>query len=461
MFEKVLIANRGEIALRVIRACKELGIRTLAVYSEADIDSLHVQLADESICIGAAPSLESYLKIDRIMSAAEIGDVDAIHPGYGFLAENPHFAEVCESCNIKFIGPPSRAMHAMGDKNAARACARKAGVPVTPGSDGIIETEEEAMKIAKKIGYPVMIKAAAGGGGRGMRTAHNEPSLQSAFHSARHEAQKAFGNDQMYLEKLIANPHHIEFQIVADSHGRIVHMGERDCSIQRRNQKVIEECPSPLMTPSLRKKMGSAAIKLAKSVGYENAGTIEFLVDQDRRFYFMEMNTRIQVEHTVTEEVYACDLVKEQIRIAAGQPLSPHIARAVPRLHAIQCRINAEDPANDFQPTPGRIAFYYAPGGRGVRIDSHVYTGYTVPSYYDSLIAKIITVGATRINAIDRMRRALGEYYITGIKTTVPFHAAMMRNGDFRDGNYDTGLLDRLISAGKLELASPQIRLHE
>ena len=319
----------------------------------------------------------------------------------------------------------------------------------------------QAIRIAKKIGYPVMIKAAAGGGGRGMRTAHNEPSLKSAFHSARHEAQKAFGSEQVYLEKLITNPHHIEFQIVADSHGRVIHLGERDCSIQRRNQKVIEECPSPLMTPGLRKKMGNAAVKLAKSVGYENAGTIEFLVDQDRRFYFMEMNTRIQVEHTITEEVYACDLVKEQIRIAAGQPLSPHVAHAVPRLHAIQCRINAEDPANHFQPTPGRIEFYYAPGGRGVRIDSHVYTGYTVPPYYDSLIAKIITVGATRINAIDRMRRALDEYYITGIKTTVPFHAAMMRNGDFRDGNYDTGLLDRLISGGKLELASRPIRLRE
>src|SRR3989441_7203218 len=341
MFEKVLIANRGEIALRVIRACKELGIRTLVVYSDADVDSLHVQLADESICIGAAPSLESYLKIDRIMSAAEIGDVDAIHPGYGFLAENPHFAEVCESCNIKFIGPPSRAMQAMGDKNAARACARKAGVPVTPGSDGIVETEDEAMKIAKKIGYPVMIKAAAGGGGRGLRAAHNEPSLKSAFHSARHEAQKAFGNDQIYLEKLIVNPHHIEFQIVADSHGRVVHLGERDCSIQRRNQKVIEECPSPLMTEGLRKKMGHASVKLAQSVGYQNAGTMEFLVDNSGHFYFMEMNTRIQVEHTITEEVYGCDLVKEQIRIAAGERLSPHIARASPRLHAIQLRLNA------------------------------------------------------------------------------------------------------------------------
>ncbi len=494
MFEKVLIANRGEIALRVIRACKELGVRTLAVYSEADVDSLHVQLADESICIGAAPSTESYLKIDRIMSAAEIGDVDAIHPGYGFLAENPHFAEVCESCNIKFIGPSSAAMQAMGDKNAARFFARKAGVPITPGSDGIVETENDAIKIAKKVGYPIMIKAVAGGGGRGMRTAHNEPSLKSAFHSARHEAEKAFGNEQIYLEKLILNPHHVEFQIVADSHGHVVHLGERDCSIQRRNQKVIEECPSPLMTPGLRKKMGNAAVKLAKSVGYENAGTIEFLVDQERHFYFIEMNTRIQVEHTITEEVYGCDLVKEQIRIAAGQPLSPHVAHATPRLHAIECRINAEDPEKDFQPgqplsphvahatprlhaiecrinaedpekdfqpSPGRIAFYYAPGGRGVRIDSHVYTGYSVPPYYDSMIAKIITVGATRINAIDRMRRALGEYYITGIKTTVPFHAAIMRSAEFRDGNYDTGFIERVMSSGKLELSTPATQLRE
>src|SRR5216110_3739199 len=308
MFEKILIANRGEIALRVIRACKELGIRTLAVYSEADVDSLHVQLADESICIGAPPSAESYLKIDRIMSAAEIGYVDAIHPGYGFLAENPHFAEVCESCNIKFIGPSSQAMHAMGDKNSARGHARKAGVPVTPGSDGIVETEADAIKIAKKIGYPVMIKAVAGGGGRGMRSAHNEPSLKSAFHSARHEAEKAFGNEQVYIEKLIINPHHIEFQIVADKHGRTVHLGERDCSIQRRNKKVIEECPSPLISPGLRKKMGQAAVKLAESVGYQNAGTMEFLVDKEGHYYFLEMNTRIQVEHTITEEVYGCDL---------------------------------------------------------------------------------------------------------------------------------------------------------
>ena len=461
MFEKVLIANRGEIALRVIRACKELGIRTVAVYSEADVDSLHVQLADEAICIGPPPSTDSYLKIDRIMSAAEVGDVDAIHPGYGFLAENAHFAEVCETCKIKFIGPPAEAMRLMGDKNAARISARKAGVPVVPGSDGIVDTEKDAIKVARKIGYPVMIKAVAGGGGRGMRMAQNEESLTGAFHSARHEAEKAFGNGDVYIEKLIVNPHHIEFQIMADAHGRIVHLGERDCSIQRRNQKVIEECPSPLMTASLRKKMGNAAVKLAKSVGYQNAGTIEFLVGEDRHFYFMEMNTRLQVEHTITEEVYGCDLVKEQIRIAAGQPLSPHVAHATPRLHAVECRINAEDPANDFQPSPGRIAFYYAPGGRGVRIDSHAYTGYIVPPYYDSLIAKIITIGATRISAIDRMRRALEEYYVTGIKTTVPFHAAIMRNSEFRDGKYDTGFVERVMSSEGFKLVPPPARLHE
>ena len=461
MFEKVLIANRGEIALRVIRACKELGIRTLAVYSDADVDSLHVQLADEAICIGAAPSSESYLKIDRIMSAAEVGDVDAIHPGYGFLAENAHFAEVVESCKIKFIGPPSHVIQKMGDKNTARACARKAGVPVTPGSDGIVESDKDAAKIAKKIGYPVMIKAVAGGGGRGMRAAHNETSLIAGYHSARLEAEKAFGAADVYIEKLIVNPHHIEFQIVADSHGRIVHLGERDCSIQRRNQKVIEECPSPIVHAGLRKKMGNAAIKLAKSVGYQNTGTIEFLVDDDRRFYFMEMNTRLQVEHTITEEVYGCDLVKEQIRIAAGEPLSPHVAHAVPRSHAIQCRINAEDPANNFQASPGRIAFYYAPGGRGVRIDSHAYTGYVVPPYYDSLIGKIITIGATRSSAIDRMRRALDEYYVTGIKTTVPFHAAIMRSGEFREGKYDTGFVERMMSSDAFQLVPPRAHLHE
>ena len=461
MFEKVLIANRGEIALRVIRACKELGIRTLAVYSDADVDSLHVQLADEAICIGAAPSSESYLKIDRIMSAAEVGDVDAIHPGYGFLAENAHFAEVVESCKIKFIGPPSHVIQKMGDKDMARACARKAGVPITPGSDGVVESDKDAARIAKKIGYPVMIKATAGGGGRGMRAAHNETSLMAGYHAARMEAEKAFGNPNVYIEKLILNPHHIEFQIVADSHGRIVHLGERDCSIQRRNQKVIEECPSPFISSGLRKKMGNAAIKLCKAIEYENAGTIEFLVDEDHHFYFMEMNTRIQVEHTITEEVYGCDLVKEQIRIAAGEPLSRHIAHAEPRAHAVQCRINAEDPANNFQPSPGRIKFYYAPGGRGVRIDSHAYTGYTVPPYYDSMIGKIITVGATRESAIERMRRALDEYYVTGIKTTVPFHAAIMRTGEFRDGKYDTSFVERVMSSDTFQLVPAPAHLHE
>jgi acetyl-CoA carboxylase biotin carboxylase subunit len=461
MFEKVLIANRGEIALRIIRACKELGIRTLAVYSDADVDSLHVQLADESICIGAAPSSESYLKIERIMSAAEIGDVDAIHPGYGFLAENAHFAEVAESCKIKFIGPPSHVIQKMGDKDLARACARKAGVPVTPGSDGVVENDTEATKVAKKIGYPVMIKAVAGGGGRGMRAAHNESSLITGFHSARMEAEKAFGNPAVYIEKLILNPHHIEFQIVADSHGHVIHLGERDCSIQRRNQKVIEETPSPIMTSGLRKKMGNAAVKLAKSVDYENTGTIEFLVDDKGRFYFMEMNTRLQVEHTITEEAYSCDLVKEQIRIAAGERLSRHVEHAEARQHAIECRINAEDPENNFQPSPGRIKFYYAPGGRGVRIDSHAYTGYVVPPYYDSLIAKIITVGSNRASAIDRMRRALDEYYVTGIKTTVPFHAAIMRSGEFRDGKYDTGFVERMMSSEKFHLVRPAAKLHE
>jgi acetyl-CoA carboxylase, biotin carboxylase subunit len=461
MFEKILIANRGEIALRVIRACKELGVRTLAVYSEADVDSLHVQLADEAICIGAAPSSESYLKIDRIMSAAEVGNVDAIHPGYGFLSENAHFAEVCESCGIKFIGPAPSAMHAMGDKNSARASARKAGVAVTPGSDGIVDTEEEALKVAKKIGFPVMIKAVAGGGGRGMRASHSEANLPTAFHAAKTEAEKAFGNGDVYIEKLIVNPHHIEFQIIADSHGKTVHLGERDCSIQRRNQKVIEECPSPLIDDTLRKKMGRAAVKLAEAVGYVNAGTMEFLVDNDGNYYFIEMNTRIQVEHTITEEVYGCDLVKEQIKIAAGEHLSPHVANATPRSHAIQCRINAEDPEKNFQPSPGKIAFYYAPGGRGVRIDSHAYTGYVVPPYYDSMIAKLITVAATRESCIDRMRRALDEYYVTGIKTTVPFHSAIMRNADFRNGKYDTGFVERVMTSDTFELKSRTTRLHE
>ncbi len=363
MFNKVLIANRGEIALRVIRACKELGVLTLAVYSEADVDSLHVQLADEAICIGPAASADSYLKIDRIISAAEIGDVDAIHPGYGFLAENAHFAEICASCNIKFIGPPSSAIRSMGDKNVARETARKAGISVTPGSEGVVESEQEALKVAKKIGYPVMIKAVAGGGGKGMRPAHNDVSLIQGFHGARMEAEKAFGNAGVYVEKMIENPHHIEFQVMADEQGNVIHLGERDCSIQRRNQKIVEESPSPFLSENLRKKMGQASVRLAQEVGYQGAGTLEFLVDDAGNYYFMEMNTRIQVEHTITEEAYGVDLVKEQIRVAAGMPLSESIRKAKLRQHAIECRINAEDPYNGFQPSPGKIGLYYAPGG--------------------------------------------------------------------------------------------------
>lgn len=448
MFDKILIANRGEIALRVIRACKELGIRTLAVYSEADVDSMHVQLADEAICIGPAPSAQSYLKIDRIISAAEIGNVDAIHPGYGFLAENAHFAEICGSCNIKFVGPPASAIRSMGDKNSARETAMRAGVPITPGSDGCVETEAEALSIAKKVGYPVMIKAVAGGGGKGMRPAHNDVSLIQGFHAARMEAEKAFGNASVYIEKLIENPRHIEFQIMADMHGNVVHVGERDCSIQRRNQKIIEECPSPVMTEDLRKRMGEASVRLAESVGYVGAGTMEFLVDDKGNFYFMEMNTRIQVEHTITEEAYGCDLVKEQIRIAAGEHLTSYVRDAKLRYHAIQCRINAEDPFNNFQPSPGKIDLYYQPGGRGVRVDTHAYAGYTVPPHYDSMISKLIAVGTTRSNAIARMTRGLGDYLITGIKTTIPFQQSIMKNPDFIRGEYNTGFVEKILAPG-------------
>jgi len=452
VFSKVLIANRGEIALRIIRACKELGIATVAIYSEADADSLHVQLADEAVCIGPARSAESYLKIDRIISAAEITDVDAIHPGYGFLAENAHFAEVCASCNIKFIGPSPSSIRTMGDKNAARDQARKAGVPVCPGSDGIVDSEKNALRIAKKIGYPVMLKAVAGGGGRGMRPAHNDGSLIQAFHAARTEAEKAFGNGEIYIEKLIERPHHIEFQVIGDSHGRLVHLGERDCSIQRRNQKIVEECPSQLLDADLRKRMGRCSVDLAGSVGYENAGTIEYLVDKNGDFYFMEMNTRIQVEHPVTEEVYGCDLVREQIRIAAGEHLSEHVAEAKPRSHAIECRINAEDPDNNFQPSPGTIDLYYAPGGRGVRVDSHVYSKYVVPPYYDSLIAKLICVGSNRPSTVRRMARALSEYLITGIKTTIPFHVKIMQDAAFLRGEFDTGFVEKLVGMKHLDI---------
>ncbi|MCX6971481.1 MAG: acetyl-CoA carboxylase biotin carboxylase subunit [Verrucomicrobia bacterium] len=456
MFKKILIANRGEIALRIIRACKELGIQSVAVYSEPDIDSLHVQLADEAICIGPASSSASYLKIDRIISAAEISDVDAIHPGYGFLAENAHFAEVCASCNIKFIGPSAQAIRLMGDKNSARDCARNAGVPISPGSDGTVDSEAEAVKIARKIGYPVMIKAVAGGGGRGMRIASNEGSLVQGYHAARMEAEKAFGNGAVYIEKFIVNPHHIEFQVFGDEHGRVVHLGERDCSLQRRNQKIVEECPSPLMTPDLRKKMGEASIKLCEKVGYSNAGTIEYLVDDAGNFYFMEMNTRIQVEHPITEEVYGCDLVKQQLQVAAGEHLSDHVVNAQPRHHAMECRINAEDPEKGFQPCPGNIGLYYAPGGRGIRIDSHAYAGYPIPSHYDSMIAKVIAIASSREACIRRMSRALGEYMITGIKTTIPFQQAIMRNSDFRKGKYHTGFVEQMLRDGVPVVRKPE-----
>ncbi len=446
MFHKVLVANRGEIALRVIRACKELDIKTVAVYSEADVDSMHVQLADEAICIGPGPSSQSYLLADRIISAAEIANVDAIHPGYGFLSENPQFADICESCKIKFIGPSARVIEMMGDKNTARDTARSLGVPVTPGSAGVIKDEKDALKVAAEIGYPVMIKASAGGGGRGMRPVMNEASLVGAYQAASTEALKAFGNGDVYMEKLITNPHHIEFQIVADSHGNVVHLGERDCSLQRRHQKIIEECPSPKLSDELRQRMGDASVKLTKEIGYENCGTIEYLLDGDGNFYFMEMNTRIQVEHPITEEVYGCDLIKEQIRIAAGEELSDHVKHTISRHHAIECRINAEDPYNNFMPSPGKIQLFYAPGGRGVRVDTHVYSGYEVPPHYDSMIAKLIVTGATRDIAISRMRRALNEFLIHGIKTTIPFQDSILKDFDFKSGNYNIEWVEQFLA---------------
>jgi len=451
MLKKVLVANRGEIAVRVIRACKELDVQTVAVYSEADVDSMHVQLADDAICIGPGPSSESYLRPNRIISAAEIANVDAIHPGYGFLSESAEFADICASCKIKFIGPSADVITRMGDKNSARATAKAAGVPVTPGSDGIVPDEKAARKIAEEFGYPIMVKATAGGGGKGMRPVHNEAALGAAFQAASLEAKNAFGNGDCYIEKLILNPHHIEFQLVADSHGNVVHLGERDCSLQRRNQKIIEECPSPspVMTDDLRKRMGDASVALAKEIGYENCGTIEYLVDDDGNFYFMEMNTRIQVEHPITEEVHGCDLIKEQIRIASGEELSKHVVNSIPRHHAIECRINAEDPYRDFMPSPGKIDLFYAPGGRGVRVDTHVLSGYTVPPYYDSMIAKLIVTGATREIAIARMRRALGEFYIKGIKTTIPFQDAILQTADFKEGNYNIAWVENFIAKEK------------
>jgi acetyl-CoA carboxylase biotin carboxylase subunit len=449
MFDKILIANRGEIAVRIIRACKELGIRTLAVFSKADADSLHVQLADEAICIGEAPSKESYLKIDRIISAAEVGDVEAIHPGYGFLSENAHFAEVCEGCNIKFIGPPSAAIRAMGDKVAAREAMRKAGVPTVPGSDGPVDSEADALKIARKIGYPVIVKAAGGGGGRGMRVAHNDPSLVKGYHTARSEAERAFANSTVYIEKYVENPRHIEFQILADRKGKTVHLGERDCSLQRRHQKLLEESPSPALGNDLRKKMGKAAVKAAEAVEYVNAGTVEFLVDDDGEFYFIEMNTRIQVEHPVTEEVTGIDIVKEQIRIAAGEELEFDQKEIQFQKAAIECRINAEDPFNGFQPSPGRVEFLHVPGGHGVRVDTHVYAGYVISPHYDSMIAKLICYGRDRRTAMDRMQRALDEFMIRGVKTTIPLHKLILKDPNYRRGRYSTSFVERLLAASQ------------
>ena len=454
MFEKILVANRGEIAVRIMRACRELDIRTVAVYSEVDANSMHVQMADEAICIGPAPSNESYLKRDRIIGAAEIADVDAIHPGYGFLSEDARFAEVCESCNIAFIGPGSTVMNAFGDKQTSRELAERAGVAVPPGSDGMVEDEASARRIAKEIGYPVMIKAVAGGGGRGLRVAHNEVSLLKGYHTARSEAKVAFGNSGVYIEKFIENPRHIEFQILGDTKGNIIQLGERDCSIQRRNQKLIEESPSPLMSdlPELRKEMGEAALRICREARYVNAGTVEFVTDPKGNYYFLEVNKRIQVEHPITEEVTGVDLVKQQILIAMGEPLRLTQDEVTFSGHAIECRINAENPFADFAPSPGRVKMYYAPGGRGVRIDSHVYAGYTIPPTYDSMIAKLITTGKDRREAIARMSRALGEYMITGVKTTIPFEQAVMRDPNFRRGKYATNFIENLL-ANRREMA--------
>lgn len=456
MFEKILVANRGEIAVRIIRAAKELNIKTVAVYSEADHNSMHVQMADEAICIGRGPSSESYLRIDRIISAAEIADVDAIHPGYGFLSENAHFAEICESCNIRFIGPSPTAMNAMEDKAVSRELAKKAGVLPPPGSDGLVDSEQEALETVKKIGYPVMIKAVAGGGGKGMRIVHNDISLVKGYHTARAEAEKSFGNSGVYIEKFIENPRHIEFQILGDGKGKVIHLGERDCSIQRRHQKLIEETPSPFMETKLfrdlRKKMSRAAVKIAETAKYTNAGTVEFVVDEKGNFYFLEMNKRIQVEHPVTEEVTGVDLLQQQILIAMGEPL--RISQGDIKLtgHSIECRINAEDPFGDFRPSPGRIEMLYVPGGRGVRWDSHVYAGYTIPPYYDSMIGKLIAYGKDRRDAMNIMSRALSEFMITGIKTTVPFQQAILQDPDFRRGVYTTNFIPNLLGGGGREL---------
>ena len=440
MFKKILIANRGEIALRVIRTCKEMDIKTVAVYSTADKESLHVRFADEAVCIGPAASSESYLNIPNIIAAAEITNSDAIHPGYGFLAENANFSKICSENDIKFIGASPEMINGMGDKAAAKETMKKAGVPTIPGSKGIIETFEVCKKTAKDIGYPVMLKATAGGGGKGMRLVWKEKDLKNAWESAKTESKAAFANDSMYMEKFIEDPRHIEIQIIGDKTGKACHLSERDCSIQRRHQKLAEETPSPFMTDKLREEMGIAAIKAAEAVKYEGVGTVEFLVDKHRKFYFMEMNTRIQVEHPVTEEVVDFDLIKEQIKVAAGIKISGK--NYLPQLHAIECRINAEDPENDFRPSPGVITNFHAPGGHGIRIDTHVYANYMIPPFYDSMIAKLITVAQTREEAILKMSRALDEFVIEGIKTTIPFHQKLMKDKNFQKGKYTTKFMD-------------------
>ncbi|AMC11619.1 acetyl-CoA carboxylase biotin carboxylase subunit [Lutibacter profundi] len=440
MFKKILIANRGEIALRVIRTCREIGIKTVAVYSTADAESLHVRFADEAVCIGPALSSESYLKMSAILAAAEITNADAIHPGYGFLSENAKFSKLCEEHNIKFIGASADMISKMGDKASARATMKAAGVPTIPGSEGLLETFEEAKKLANEMGYPVMLKATAGGGGKGMRAVWKKEDLKENWDAARQEAFACFGNDGMYLEKLIEEPHHIEIQIIGDSLGNACHLSERDCSIQRRHQKLTEESPSPFMTPSLRKKMGDAAVKAAEYIKYEGAGTIEFLVDKHRNFYFMEMNTRIQVEHPITEQVIDYDLIYEQIKVAAGIPISGK--NYLPKLYSIECRINAEDPYKDFRPSPGKITTLHIPGGHGIRVDTHVYAGYIIPSNYDSMIAKLITTAQTREVAISKMRRALDEFVIEGVKTTIPFHRQLMDDPDYIAGNYTTKFME-------------------
>lgn len=440
MFKKILIANRGEIALRIIRTCKEMGIKTVAVYSTADKDSLHVKFADEAVCIGPAASSKSYLDIPAIISVAEITNADAIHPGYGFLSENSKFARICTEHGIKFIGPTEDQINKMGDKATARKTMTAVGVPITPGSDDLLTSVEQGKAEALRIGYPVMLKATAGGGGKGMRIIRNEEEFDSLWNDARREAAASFVNDAVYLEKYIEEPHHIEIQIAGDKYGNVCHLSERDCSIQRRHQKLLEETPSPFMTPDLRNKMGEAAVKAAKAINYEGVGTIEFLVDKNRNFYFMEMNTRIQVEHGITEEVTNLDLIKEQIKIAAGEKIASR--DYYPQAHAIECRINAEDPFNNFRPCPGKITALHLPGGNGIRVDTHIYSGYTIPAYYDSMIVKIVAVAQTRSEAVDKMRRALEELVIEGVKTTAPFHLQLMNNVDFRKGNYTTKFME-------------------